>query len=595
MAYTINKTDGSILATVADGQIDKLSSDIILIGKNYSGFGESLNENFIKLLENFSNTSRPDRPIKGQLWFDSGELKLKVYNGLGFVPVSSATIANSQPLTLGAGDLFFHNVNKQLYFYDGVTAILLGPDYSASQGLSGLKVDSILDSLNQTRVITYLYTNGVLLGIFSKDSFTPKLPIDGFSGNISPGFNGSSLENLRFNVTVGNSDKLGNQPISSFVRTNTNNVINGQLSLSSNSGLIIGDANQGKFEIDQGNLIITNIAPNKNLSLQVRRGTADQEIAIKIEPVSRTINLYDGYIDSEVKIGGDATIDGNLTVNGTTTTVSSSTLLVEDKNIILADTGSPSDTIADGGGIILKGDTDHEFLWTDASSAWNSTEHINLALGREIKINGVTVVSANALGSGITSLPGVTSFGTQNAVNIGPGVTPVAQMRLENNIISTLSDNLDIQLSPNGTGNVALVGSPKITGMADPTTAQDATTKNYVDTLVKSKNLSFSMDISDGISNTEIAVYLGQIAPVGDHASGTLARILCSTVTISTRTLDINPLLTLTTAVFNQPSGTGNAVTNVSVATATVPSPTVSVNRVVKTFQIVGGAWTFIS
>lgn len=594
MAYTINKTDGSILATVADGQVDNLSSDITLIGKNYSGFGESLNENFIKLLENFANTSRPARPVRGQIWFDTSELKLKVYNGLGFVPVSSATISNTQPLSLGVGDLWFNNVDKQLYFYDGVSTILLGPDYSASQGLSGLKVASILDSLNQTRVITYLYTNGVLLGIFSKDSFTPKLPIDGFSGNISPGFNGSSLENLRFNVTVGNSDKLGNQPISSFVRTDTNNIINGQLILSSNLGLIIGDANQGQIRVDTGNLNIINIAPDKNLSLTVRKGVV-AETAVEVETISRTIKLYDGFIDSEVKIGGDATIDGNLTVNGTTTTVDSITLTVEDKNIILSDTVSPTDAIADGGGIILRGDTDHEFLWTESSSAWNSTEHINLALGREIKINGVTVLSANALGSGITSLPGVTSFGTQNTVNIGPGVTPVAQMRLENNTISTLSDNLDIQLSPNGTGNVALVGSPKITGMADPTSAQDATTKNYVDTLVKSKNLSFSMDISDGISNSEIAVYLGQIAPVAECASGTLARILCSTTTISTTTVDINPLLTLTTAVFNQPSGTANAVTNVSVATATVPSPTVSVNRVVKTFQIVGGAWTFIS
>jgi hypothetical protein len=168
-------------------------------------------------------------------------------------------------------------------------------------------------------------------------------------------------------------------------------------------------------------------------------------------------------------------------------------------------------------------------------------------------------------------------------------------MRLENNTISTLSANLDIQLSPNGTGNIALIGSPKITGMADPTTAQDATTKNYVDTSIKSKNLSFSMDISDGISNSGIEAYLAQIAPVAECTSGTLARILCSTITISTSSVDINPVLTLTTAVFNQPSGTANAVTNVSVATATVSSPTVSVNRTVKTFQIVNGSWTFIS
>ena len=94
MAYQINKTDGTIVSTVADGQIDNISTDITLIGKNYSGFGEVLNENFIKILENFANVTAPTAPIKGQIWFDSTESKLKVYSGTAFVPVSSATIAN---------------------------------------------------------------------------------------------------------------------------------------------------------------------------------------------------------------------------------------------------------------------------------------------------------------------------------------------------------------------------------------------------------------------------------------------------------------------------------------------------------------------
>ena len=76
MAYTINKTDGSILATVADGQVDEIKTDLTLIGKNYSGFGEALNENFVKLLENFAGTAVPTKPIRGQIWFDTNELKL---------------------------------------------------------------------------------------------------------------------------------------------------------------------------------------------------------------------------------------------------------------------------------------------------------------------------------------------------------------------------------------------------------------------------------------------------------------------------------------------------------------------------------------
>jgi hypothetical protein len=170
MAYQINKTDGTIISTVADGQIDTLSTDITLIGKNYSGFGEALNENFVKLLENFSSTQAPEYPLRGQVWFDTAENKLKVYNGSDFIPVSSATISSTQPETLSIGDLWWNDVAAQLYFFDGTDPVLIAPAYSQTQGVSGLQVDSILDNLNQTRVITSLYNNGILLGIFSKDS-----------------------------------------------------------------------------------------------------------------------------------------------------------------------------------------------------------------------------------------------------------------------------------------------------------------------------------------------------------------------------------------------------------------------------------------
>jgi hypothetical protein len=195
-------------------------------------------------------------------------------------------------------------------------------------------------------------------------------------------------------------------------------------------------------------------------------------------------------------------ITGNLTVNGTTTTLNTADVVVEDKNIILAkSTGvTPSDTLAAGGGIILQGGTRHVFLWSNitqnatsdsaeaqadgysdltpklSSSAWTSSDHINLVSGKYFAIDGVPVITGNSLGAGITSIPGVTSFGTQSVVNIGP--TPDAPyIRLENNRISTLVTNQDLEISPNGTGNVALQGSPKITGMADPTSAQDAATK----------------------------------------------------------------------------------------------------------------------
>jgi hypothetical protein len=599
MAYQINKTDGTVVATVADGQVDILSTDLTLIGKNYSGFGEALNENFIKLLENFASTTRPTHPIRGQIWFDVSELKLKVYSGTQFLPVSSATIANTQPASLGVGDLWFNDVDRQLYFYDGTTVILLGPSYSASQGLSGLKVASILDTLNQTRVVTYLYNNGILLGIFAKDSFTPKVAISGFTGNVVPGFNAGNLAGLKFAVTCTNSESLGGVTAATYVRKDTSNSINGQLQLTADLGLVIGSAGQGAFNVNTGNVFLQNTATDRNLILNVRKGI-NQEDAIAIQAATRIIDLYVGQSSSQVNIGGSLLVQGNLTVTGNTTTVNTEVLTIEDKNIVLASQGDSTagtDANADGGGIILRGTTDHEFLWNGPQTSWDSTEHINLAAGKEFKINGITVLSGSSLGPGITAIPGVTAFGTQNTVNIGPGAPPVTRMRLQNNRISTISSNFDIELEPDGTGNVALLGSPKITGMADPTTAQDAATKEYVDNVLETRTILLSMDLSDGQTNIYIINnILNVMAPPGpDYRDQTYCRILCSIANNATTTLDVNPLISQSTATFTTPTGTAPAVTNVAIGVATVPAAPISILRFIKVFQIQVGSWTHIS
>ena len=100
--------------------------------------------------------------------------------------------------------------------------------------------------------------------------------------------------------------------------------------------------------------------------------------------------------DIGVATGTSLVLSGNLTVNGTTTTISSTTLAVGDKNIVLA-SASTTDAGADGGGITLKGATDHTWNWVDATDAWTSSEHIDLASGKSLKFNGTTVLSATVL------------------------------------------------------------------------------------------------------------------------------------------------------------------------------------------------------
>ena len=627
MAYQINKTDGTIVSTVADGQVDSNSTDLTLIGKNYSGFGESLNENFIKLLENFSSVSAPVRPIRGQIWFDSTESKVKVYNGTQFVPVSSATISSTRPSTLGIGDLWFNDVEKQLYFFDGTDPILLAPLYSAVQGISGLQVRSILDTLNQTRVITLLYNNGILLGIFAKDSFTPKNAIDGFSGNIDPGFNSGTLSNLKFKATVTNSEKLGGADATTYVRRDTSNIIDGQVRITRDLGLVVGDAGNGGFAVNNGNVVLQNTSTDRDLILNVRKGI-NQEDAVRIFSTNRTIDLYNDpiYSDSQVNVGGSLTVIGNLTVQGTTTTINTSNVTIEDKNIVLGLTvgTAPTDDTASTGGVIVQGSTAHAFIWAKPAgesaqantasgyddsipallgSAWNSTEHINLKQNKYYAIDGVplleqlttTPTKTFRLTAAVTQIAGVSSFGKQTEINIGPGAlldTPF--ITIEDNRISTNLVDQDLELDP--IRNVVLNGTAKIKSVANPTDAQDAATKNYVDTYVRSRTLVFSIDLSDGKPNVYIInEILNNLAPPNQFELLTEARILCNILSNAGTSLNINALRNPTSANFlTDISGSSQSgLTGLAFNTAAITGQPINVTREVRVFILKTGGWDF--
>ena len=607
MAYSINKTDGTLLATVADGQVDDLTTDITLIGKNYSGFGESLNENFIKLLENFASTSRPLHPIRGQIWFDASEAKLKVYTGTGFVPVSSASISNSQPGQPGAGDLWFNNISKQLYFYDGVSFILLGPAYSQAQGLSGFKVETILDSLNASRVVTYLYNNGILLGIFAKDTFTPKLNIEGFGGSIIPGFNAGTLAGIKFNVTATNADRLDNVIASLYARRDQANNFAEPLIITNNSGLNVGAGTEGAFNVAAGNVRLYNTASNKNLSFAVQKGVVS-ETAINIVSPTREVKIYNGFVDSLTTVGGNLTVVGDLVVQGNTTTINTSVLTIEDKNIGLASLGDSSantDEYADGGGIILRGNSDHEFTW-DKNVGWFSTENINLESGQNYRIAGLPVLTATQCFS--SSFPNLNNVGT--LINLS-----VDNVFIDNQRISTIGSQ-DLELAPDGSGNIVLIGLPLLTGLITTnqnlpvqttentgsigtalgaTELSEATNKKYVLNVVRTRSLVFSIDVSDFPTDGDIAIILTSLAPVNEYENGTLARILCTRLTNISSTATTS-LAAPSTAEFVTPTGTAFAITNQTIVSPiAVGAQPISVFRTVKTFILQAGVWTFSS
>jgi len=125
-----------------------------------------------------------------------------------------------------------------------------------------------------------------------------------------------------------------------------------------------------------------------------------------------TVTLPDSVsLTQDLTVGRNLTVTGDLTVNGNTLTVNASTLVVEDKNIVLANTASPSDASADGGGLTILGTSNHTFNWVNATDAWTSSEHMDLLSGKEYRINGTKVLDSGELGSGITG-SSLTSVGT---------------------------------------------------------------------------------------------------------------------------------------------------------------------------------------
>jgi hypothetical protein len=132
---------------------------------------------------------------------------------------------------------------------------------------------------------------------------------------------------------------------------------------------------------------------------------------------------FSGATIATLETTGNVTVGGNLTVNGTVSTINSTTVSVDDKNLELGSTASPSDATADGGGITLKGATDKTFNWIDSTDSWTSSEHIDLASGKEFKIAGTSVLSGSTLGSGVTGSSltsvGTITSGTWNGSTIG--------------------------------------------------------------------------------------------------------------------------------------------------------------------------------
>lgn len=255
MAYVLKKTDGTTLVTIEDGSINTSATPLTLVGRNYSGYGQSINQNLIKITENFAHNVQPSKPLTGQLWFDTGSKTLKAYNGIRFKPLTYVDSASSSPSDSVKGDLWFNETEQKLYFYNGTKYVLVGPQFTGLASNNLVLPAQVQDTDGVTHnILKHQLQNAVdgslsVVAITSGEEFTlgTSSSITGYStikkGITFPNVNNLGVSSNALNTyylwgTASDSLSLGGSLASEYVLKD-NPTFNSQVSINSITGITI--------------------------------------------------------------------------------------------------------------------------------------------------------------------------------------------------------------------------------------------------------------------------------------------------------------------------------------------------------------------
>lgn len=178
MAYIIYNSDNStILANIANGDVDSSTTSLDLIGKNVDNYGQYFNNDLVKLLTNFASASgnEPRSPQTGQLWFNSTTKRLTVYDGTSFKPTYGATVSGTESVTTSTGDLWYDTINSQLKIWNGYSYKLVGPAVSGLYGKFGIDLPTSTirdDDTNLPKTVGVIYSYGRSMGLLNTSSFS---------------------------------------------------------------------------------------------------------------------------------------------------------------------------------------------------------------------------------------------------------------------------------------------------------------------------------------------------------------------------------------------------------------------------------------
>lgn len=349
MAYQVNNFDGSFLVSVADGTIDT-TTDIRFIGKNYAGYGEVQNENFLHLMENFANTTPPPKVVTGQIWYDSSTERLKFYDGARFRMASGAEPKSSAPTGLKQGEFWWDTSAKQLYTWSGTDFVLVGPAASPDLGASTIEASVVKDTSNNNHSIVKIISGGKTIAVVSQDEFTLNTAINPINDTssfvtIKKGITlinsstGITSDNHFYWGTASNAAKLGGVSADQYLQK-------GNLSFDNevafkDPGFTVGDQNDLKVWVDGDQVYLENQLGNPiTFRITVTPTSDERDIAIikSTGIVPGATSVYD--LGTSLFKWNDihaVTVNGNVTgdVTGNVTGDVSGTLKANDGVTVL--------------------------------------------------------------------------------------------------------------------------------------------------------------------------------------------------------------------------------------------------------------------
>ena len=444
--YTINKTDNTILISdLAENTVDTVAG-ITLVGRSKANYGETLNENFVRIVENFANSSAPAESLVGQIWWDSSNelLKVKFQNSgvdaSDWKPIGNPISSSSQPANPSVGDLWFDTnlgVN-QLKLYNGTAWVTIGPQNTGGGGTTGLFADTI-----EGNIILKLSIASTDIAIFSNTEFTPTTPIPNFPTTIVPGVN------FRRNSAIGEILTKSVSIEDAGILPNTDNVtalgasnkrwsaVYGTTFFGNGSGLTNVAASSATSATDSTNAakiaIATDADDKERYITFVESTTGNNDLLVDTDitynPDNNTLTV------ANISSSGDITVAGAITGETITSTLATgnppfvvaSTTPVANLSVATAGAWTTGRTVS-----FAKGDVTGSFTIDGSANVADVVLTIaadSVALGTDTTGAYISAVTG---GTGVSITNTTTGDATSAQVNIGQAVATNSNVQFNN-------------------------------------------------------------------------------------------------------------------------------------------------------------------